>query len=232
MKKIIKEIDTLKLIINEEKNLARFGDGEGKILYGGNAPGQIYTPDLQEKLKVILRRDIPNLLVGIPWADLNWDEKQYNRQYIDLHTRWYNKISKFFGKKEPYCSQWVTRPDTALFMNDDSNYDLWKQVWQNKDIVVVSGTRKKAGYDSDFFDNAKSKEYYEVLPRDTYTPEISKKLIEYVQTKSKDTMFILECGPAATVWAYFINVLNYRVIDLGHLGMFYRRKKERENKNG
>ena len=59
--------DTILELINSDKSIIRFGDGDFNIMEGNNICFQNSQPLLAERLKQIIADDDKNLLVGIPY---------------------------------------------------------------------------------------------------------------------------------------------------------------------
>ena len=66
---VCNSIETAKLLLETNKSLARFGDGEVEIIRGNGIPYQKYDKELALRLKEILENKQENLLVGIGLFD-------------------------------------------------------------------------------------------------------------------------------------------------------------------
>ena len=58
--------DTLNEIINHNKSISRFGDGELDLIWGGKIGFQKYNKKLNNRLIEVLHSNEENLLVAIP----------------------------------------------------------------------------------------------------------------------------------------------------------------------
>ena len=63
--KFISLDETLDELLNNKKSIARFGDGEFKIIFGKDIGFQKFNEKLKDKLLLVLNSNIPNLLIGI-----------------------------------------------------------------------------------------------------------------------------------------------------------------------
>ena len=105
--------ETLDELINENKSIVRFGDGEFDIIFGNNIPFQNTNEKLMKKLNEILQSDEKDLLIGI----YNAVNSKYLKKYGDLAKRfWINyneknkfKLYKLLNKSKQYYSTQFTR---------------------------------------------------------------------------------------------------------------------------
>ena len=105
--------ETLDELINENKSIVRFGDGEFDIIFGNNIPFQNTSEKLMKKLNEILQSDEKDLLIGI----YNAVNSKYLKKYGDLaKSFWINyneknkfKLYKLLNKSKQYYSTQFTR---------------------------------------------------------------------------------------------------------------------------
>lgn len=213
---------TLELLVNSEKSLCRFGDGEFSIVLGNSIPFQIINPELQMRLKNILQSGNDEILIGIPDIFENLDNhnkkhKRFWEKYITNNSR----IFSLFNYDYNYCDSLVSRWYLEYLNNYNYN-DIFKQlksIWDKKDIILVEGKFSRLGYNNDLFKNANSIKRILCPAQNAF--EIYQTILEKCKTQSKNNLFILALGPTATVLAYDLNLLGYRALDLGHIDIEY-----------
>ena len=101
---IISNEKTLDEIIYNHKSLARFGDGEYRIIFGSNAFFQRYNKSLATKLYKVLNSDEKNLLIGInlPWRKKDLEERSTvsQRMWENFFPKYKINISKIINKNK------------------------------------------------------------------------------------------------------------------------------------
>lgn len=221
--KVKTRVETLQELINTNKSIARYGDGEFNLLYGEDLPFQKYSGDLQKKLQEILLSNDENIMVTIP--DVFKTLKMYNsfasyfwRKFV-VNNR--EKIYKSINLEKQYYDTEVSRPymDLADKTKVCEYFEDFKKVWKDKDIIFVEGKMSRLGVGNNLFSNAKSIKRIICPAKDAYSAY--NKILEACKKISKDSLVIIALGPTATVLAYDLSKLNYRALDLGHIDIEY-----------
>lgn len=203
--KVIDEAATLAAA--QTNSLARFGDGELSLALGGDCISQARDATLALELKVILRNTARDLLVGIPNVESKtkpaW-AKYGAAKYVALYGQ------GVFG------SSFITRPDSAPWIDTPEFWQLLTQLWVRRDVVLVAGTERSLRADQ--LVGANSVRRVDTPRRDAYA-EIDRILEEI----GKPAGTVLMCaGPTATVLAARLAAKGVHAVDLGHVGMFMR----------
>lgn len=223
-KPIVKNIEeTLRVIIANNPSVSRYGDGELDIMVGKDIPFQKYDKRLAEKMQVILQTEEDDFLVCL--QDI-FDDYSYLtervQKYFDNYVRntrhlWYKRLKP---QKTYYCSQ-ITRPYMGLKDKSKSPlyFSLLKQIWQDRNIIMVEGEKSRLGIGNDLFDSAKSIRRILCPAKDAFT--YYDEIIEEVAKNEKDALVLLALGPTATAMAYDLHKKGYQSIDLGHVDIEY-----------
>lgn len=227
------EFTTLQKIIKDKCSIARYGDGEYKLAVNLKCNSQVYVPYIGERLREILKLNTKdsNFIVCIPRIKGRWDLKKYN---CKLYKYWnkYNdsKYTELLNKSNQYYSSFITRWDNALHIDCDDFWNLWKKVWENKDVVLIRGSHKFREK-TPLFENIKSLQLYSDFPEQDAGLEYEK-ILQRILNKNipKTSIILLSLGPTATILSYDLYKLGYHVLDVGHLEMFHRKRyKECQN---
>ncbi len=207
---VLPELETMRLVASG-RSIARYGDGELKM--AGRAAGiksQCWHTDLQQRLVEILKAS-GDCLVGIPNIHSDTPKTEFWPKY-----KW---ASELLVDRE-YVSSFITRPDSAPWINTPEYWDLLESLWKDKDITLVRGSSKSLVAD-DLIGSARS--VREILAPRQHAWAEYESLLERIGTPDR----VLIClGPTATVMAVDLCAKGVHAIDLGHVGMF-RRKHER-----
>ena len=224
--RVEEEWETIRTIIRNRASISRFGDGEFKVMIGGDAVGQDSTPELAEIMKLILTEDVGNLLVGLPRFEGRYDLFWTNEKSALMHNDFMNRrnIRKLINHDKQYYSTLMTRPDSALHLDCRAYWDLCGKMWEGRDVVVCHGGGKpRMGLytESRIFRGTKSVHYIKAQPRNAYFEY--DRIMEEVCKCPKDSLIYLALGVASTVLASDLHKLGYQALDMGHFGMFYGR---------
>lgn len=219
-RKCLTEAETLERAIAGE-NLARFGDGEFNLAVGRNCVSQAANPKLQAELCQILLQApkrclpcLPDPYGGTP-KTANW--QKFERYNLTLG-------------KQVFGSAFITRPDSAPWIDTTEYWSRIRTLWGGKDITLVLGSRRSL-HSAMLEDAASVREIWGTY-RDAYAspggdrrdhPAALRSIDELIEAIGRPIGPVLLClGPTATVMAARLAPLGVHAIDLGHLGLFMR----------
>ena len=215
--------ETIDELLHTEKSMVRFGDGEIVMIKGGDLMLQKASAEIADGLKEILAYRYDDLLVTIPGIfDGLSDHHRASRQFWRDHLLFCRKTYETYCNPDRvYYTTFVSR--CYYFAKDRSPCGEWfakiRKIWENRDVVIVEGTRTHNGVGNDLLDAAKSIERIICPPSDAYgaIPAI----LEVCMTYEKDRLFLLSAGVAAKFLATELFRRGYRVLDIGNLDMEY-----------
>ena len=215
--------ETLNALINSRTSICRYGDGEFNLIFGSDLPFQKYSEKLSDRLKEILKSNNSNILVGLSDVYGNLDEfteecKRYFRQFV-VYNRM--KIYSIIDLKKQYYNAEISR--FYMGLQDKSRsatyIKMLKNIWKDKDIVIVEGEFSRLGCNNDLFANAKSIQRV-ICPAINAFSRYDE-ILEFCKTLPKEKLFILALGPTATVLAYDLATFGFQALDLGHIDIEY-----------
>ena len=209
---------TLQEIINNKKSIARYGDGEFRIIFGKSIKFQRFNQTLKEKLLNVLNSNFKNLLVGIV------------QLYNNTNPFWINfiennkfQLAKIINKHKIYSNSYITRfYDPKGDKTRIKNYIInFKKLWNNRNILIIEGEKTRLGIGNDLFNNTKSIKRI-ICPEENAFDSYGK-IIEYIKSLKldKNTLILISLGPTATVLTYDIFKLGNQIIDFGHFDIQY-----------
>ena len=215
--------ETLDELLNTNKSMVRFGDGEIVMIKGKDLMLQKASPEIGEGLAKILEYSWDDLMVTIPGIfDTLPDHHEASREFWKDHLLFCRKTyEKYCNPNRIYYTTFISR--CYYFGKDRSLCDGWfakiRKIWENKDIVIVEGTRTHNGVGNDLFDSAASIERIICPPSDAYSalPEILNECLRY----DTGRMFLLSVGVAAKFLAVELFQRGYRVLDIGNMDLEY-----------
>lgn len=193
------------------RSLARFGDGELKIVYGAGYNREPPNVALSVELGHILAHPDRRCLVGIPTLDEN------GPKYLNW-TRHAERFRKAVSSRVRYYSAFVTRPDSAPWINTRSYAELVTQLWAGKRVVVVC--EKKNSLLPVVRLTAAKVRHVLCAHRQAF------RTIDDLEREvflASPQIAILSAGPTATCLAHRLARRNIQAIDFGSAGGFLRK---------
>lgn len=223
---VINSENTIQTIINQKASIARFGDGEFKLLNNiADLKFQKRSKELSCRLKDILSSNESKLLIGIPKVFTNDDLKirtELSRTFWKKHlSRYRLQWYKYLNKGQVYYNASFTRNYIAIKNKSNSaNYfNLVKKIWEDREVIIVEGKFSRVGVGNDLFSSCKSIQRILGPSEDAF--EKYDKLLEFISLQDKKKLIIIALGPTATVLTYDLYKIGFQVIDLGHLDIEY-----------
>ncbi|MGV0995340.1 GT-D fold domain-containing glycosyltransferase [Empedobacter falsenii] len=228
---VLSRENTLKQLINSNKSLARYGDGELNMINYYNIGFQNYDQKLSNRLKEIILSINEDCYIAIP-ESLNslkafkLKSKLAWMQLIGGHFKYYNK----YLIKDVYLNSQITRPylDYKTSIDLESFFKDFKKIWSNKRILIVEGEYSRLGLGNDLFDNVHSCNRLITLSKNAFSKY--DEIYEYIiLNKTNYDLILIALGPTATVLAYDLSK-DIRALDLGHFDIEYEWFKNKATK--
>lgn len=206
---MLDERQTLELVVSG-RSIARYGDGEFKICHGGAAKAQAADPHLTERMCGILH-DSGECLVGIPNIRSNTPKAEFWGQYM--------RYAPLLKPGREYVSSFVTRPDSAPWINTPESWEMVESLWVGQDVTLVRGSGKSLVAED--LEGANS--VTEIMGPRQHAWFSYEKLLRQIGTPKRA---ILCLGPCATIMAVDLCARGVHAIDAGHIGMFLRKYRK------
>ena len=210
------EFETLRRVL-AGASLARYGDGEFKICRGGDAVAQRWTPEIQRRLRAILGAS-GACMVGIP----NLNAEALGRMTDQKRTLWESFApAAEWMEARPYASAFITRPDSAPWINTPEYWTQVESLWLGHDVTLVRGSSKGLTCD----DLVGAGQVREIVGPRQHAFADYEALLERI---GKPKRALLCLGPTATVMAVDLCARGVHAIDLGHIALFIRKFRRGE----
>lgn len=210
--RVLSERETL-AAVREGLGLARYGDGEIKIARGRDAKSQRGAPDLAKALRRILVSPQTKCLVCIPNVMSQTPKAEFWAQYGSD-----TKTTRLYDPDRVYGSSFITRPDSAPWIDVP---DYWAEVidtWRGRDVVLVRGSSKSLTA----ADLGAARSVRELIVSRQHAWEDYPKLLGALIGEQRRVILCL--GATATVLAWELAHYGVQALDLGHVGMFLRKE--------
>jgi hypothetical protein len=210
--RVMTERDTLEAM-HAGQSIARYGDGELKIAKGADAKSQRGDPELARRLRNILAEKPRRCLVGIPNIATNDTPKvAFWSQYRD--RRW----TRFYSMNFDYASSFITRPDSAPWIDTPYYWQRVIDLWRDRDVVLVRGSSKSLCA----ADLALARGVTEIVVSRQHAWADFGALMSQLCGEKRRVLLCL--GATATVLAHDLADHGVHALDLGHIGMFLRKE--------
>jgi len=201
------EFDTVRRLL-KGKSIARFGDGELKILDGVGYTREPRNGQLTAEMRTLVALPDENCLIGIPTMDPAGPKYASWRRHEDRFCRYFNR-----GDGCRYYSAFITRPDSAADSLESKEYcDLISKLWRGKDCVVLSEP------DSKLLAHARLTSNVVHIECPTYEAYAQIDRFEEAICDAQPSIALLSAGPTATCLAHRLAKRGVQAIDLGSIG--------------
>lgn len=218
--------ELLKLIINKNKSLCRFGDGEFEIMLGREGSKFQKTSDFfAKKLLSVLKSDNPAVIVAI--ADNYGSLDKYTeeaatdiRNYLTEDVR--QQHMQLLDMNRTYYDAYVSR--AYLMYKDKSHaekiFQLYKEIFKGRNIIIAEGNYTRNGYNNDLFDGVKT--IKRIICPDYNCFEVYDEIYDaIINVANPEDLILITLGSTATVLAYDLACEGFQAIDLGQLDNEY-----------
>lgn len=221
---MVKDIDqTLDYIMENQSSIIRFGDGEMDVMLGKSIPYQVYDENLASQLKEIISlQSDEKLVIGLPnvFADrsnFTPAAEAFWKGHLEHHLKDYVELAR----ADWYGTTFVSRPyiDYVDKSQSFSQFEKLKQIWKDKDILIVEGVTSRSGVGNDLFDGANSIKRIICPSHNAYAriEEIQEAVLQYAENR----LILCMLGPTAKILSYNLFKKGYRVLDIGHIDSEY-----------
>jgi hypothetical protein len=200
------------------KSIARYGDGELKMIHGGSYIREDPNPSAAAELYEVLTEPVAECIVGIP----TMDEKGPKIE------SWLRHKDRFCGVLSPhvtYYSSFITRPDSAPWIENHHFAREMEDLWRGKVVTLVG--EKSSKLLGVVRLAAKSVRHVECARHGAYRQ--IRDLEREVFKKAIPQVVILSCGITATCLANRL-APKVQTLDLGSVGGFLQRQLYPSNK--
>lgn len=221
--KILGILDTLNYILAHNSSVARFGDGEMDIITGHSIPYQDYDENLANELKDIISSESNESLV-VCLSDVFEGLDRYNQSAVDFWKQHLNNNYIYYKSlcKAPwYGSTFISRPYMDLVDKSLSNmyFKNIKNLWDERDILIVEGVNSRSGVGNDLFDNANSVERIICPSKNAYSK--IDEIESLIEMHAENKLVLLILGPTAKVLAKRLSIKKIQAIDMGYIDSEY-----------
>ena len=225
---IMSNAETLDLITEHHKSIARFGDGEfAAIACTQRWKFQKADIKLAERLEEVLQSEEKNLVVGLLefYGAMFLSEDQENanavRKYLtpEVRKQHLKLLSplRLYGNTDVFAVKSMERAHAV------------QKIWENRDCVIIEGEKTRFGVGNDLMKGAASVKRILCPSRSAF--DRYEEILACARDQEKNAVILISLGPTATVLAYDLTRDGYQAIDIGHCDIFYEAYCRSESQN-
>jgi hypothetical protein len=213
---VVSEHETVRTLLRFGKSIARFGDGEIKIVCGSGYSREPANAELAAEMKqILIGEGHPDALVGI-WSNNPLSPKHDNQE------RYRAKFMRVIQpRKVRYYSSFISRPDSTPWIRNKEYAMMLASLWENKFAVVVC--EKHGSMHGTVRLHARIAKHI-ACPRVQAYAKIDE--LERAVLKAEPEIAIISAGPTATCLANRLAAHGLQAIDLGSAGRWLRAELE------
>lgn len=209
-------LDTIRRLATTENSLARFGDGEFRLMLRSDFDlrFQRNSAALQkELLEVFQATDTPGLDIGFPqvFRDAHW---------TGVWAELWPQLRPALPATGTFVNSHVTRPLAFSLLGDEA-VQLWREVWRDKRVVVITGAGSRFEADPALFSSAISLTTVESLATHAYA-DLDRVVDVVLSMRDEVDLALISLGPSGTVLAPRLHQAGLRALDLGHIVNSYQ----------
>ncbi|GAB1643115.1 GT-D fold domain-containing glycosyltransferase [Krasilnikovia sp. MM14-A1259] len=203
---------TLEKIAAERVSFARFGDGEFTTMLRPefNLRFQPWSAELAADLRAVLTLDgydSDRLMLGFPYPYRN---VHWSGVWLDI----WSEVRPLLDTSISYGNSHVSRP---VFFQRTGNrgVELWRNVWDSREICIVTGENSRFTLEPALFDNVKSSRFVHSTPVNAYAD--LPRLMQELEKEDPDQLYLISLGPTGTLLAALLSRMGRWAIDIGHI---------------
>lgn len=222
---IIDAKSTVRILAEEKKCLARFGDNEFELMLGRlRTDYQDVDAELAGRLRYVLDSHEDNLLIAI--ADNYGSLEKYTdkaakdiRMYMTKEVR--ESHMRLLDVNRKYYDAYLSRP--YMIYRDKTSakekFDQVKALWNDQEVLIVEGEYTRFGVGNDLLNNARKIERIIAPAKNAF--DQYQQIKDAVCRHGKNKLILSILGPTATVLAYDLAREGYWILDIGQLDVEY-----------
>ena len=222
--KVCREEETLEKLIQDRSSIARFGDGEFKLIIGERHKSfQDVNEDLNARMLGVLRSEHPNLLIAIhPVRDFDGLGRIWKKFIIRIGSQVLGLLDKDQTYESTGVFHLLPENDEMAFKNRIRSI---KRLWEKRKILMVVGKGSRFRFEPELFDNVTSVDYVYGPAKNAFL-EYDRLMGEVRQRDKDEYLILLVLGPTATVMAHDLARKGYQAIDFGQMPSKYIKAKK------
>jgi len=203
---------TIEQVTSRRLSFARFGDGEFRTMLRPefNLKFQPWSAGLAADLREVLLfdgYDPETLMLGFPYPyrNLHW-----SGVWLDV----WPELRPLLRTDLKYGNSHASRPIYFQQLGH-RGAELWRQVWADREICVITGEDSRFTLIPELFDNVKSSHFVYSTPVNAYSD--LPRLMKVLEDENPHQLHLVSLGPAGTLVTAWLARMGRWAIDVGHI---------------
>lgn len=220
--------NTIYELLHTNKSISRFGDGEFRwLLDDDHESFQHSSIQLSIRLKQVITSNRKDLLIGLPGAFCNLSPlNKHATNFWKLFLAEYGKrILPYLSFNKKYYDANISRLYIDWKNKNKSKFyfNYLKQLWTNKNILIIEGNKSRLGVGNDLFNKARNIYRIECPNINAFGSynKIFNCAMSFLTHFYSNIITLIALGPTATILVYDLSNRGYRSIDIGNLDLEY-----------
>lgn len=215
--------ETINELLQTNKSMVRFGDGEISLISGHDHRLQKASKEIADGLRRILEYQYEDLIVAIPdiFENLNQyssESQKFWKEHLLFERKNYKECCRSDIK---YYNSFVSR--FYRMFRDKTQSEKWiekiKLIWKDKDVVIIEGEKTHNGVGNDLFNGAHSLE--RIIGPASGAYEVVDQIVAYCKKYPPNRLFLISLGISAKSLTLKLFLEGYRVLDIGQIDKEY-----------
>lgn len=229
---ILTSLETIDYILKNKCSVSRFGDGELQMISHYMREGSVesfnvdtfqsYNEDLSKRLIEVFLSTDKNILICLPYQFKRASISKFGAR-IFWEREWLGrkKDLQALGLSGKYGDTNFTRfyLDRLDIMNYPEYINSLKQIWKEREIIIVEGEYSRLGIGNDLFDTAI--DIKRVICPATNAFDKYDKIIKVISQFAKHKLILVALGHTATLLVSDLSQMGYQALDIGHVDIEY-----------
>lgn len=216
--------ETINTLLNTNKSLIRFGDGEVLLMNNQSIGFQKTETVLSNRLKEIIQSDEPNIMIAINYHYYYADLLNFLDYPKFVYRTYMNKVRERLEKYLVPNKQYYSAGFTScyqIFKEYDflKSFNKLRSIWNDINITIICGDKTFQNIEYNIFDNAKTINYIYAPFNNAY--EKYDLILDQAKLTDKKQLIVVMLGPTAKLLCFDLTRMGYRTLDLGHIAKDY-----------
>jgi hypothetical protein len=204
--KVHGEYETLRKLA-EGYSIARYGDGEAKLMRGGDALREPRNPKLAAELIDTLQNPHERCLRGVLRVNPESPKNESLSRYVP-------QLERYMREGDDYYSAHISRADHAPWMETAEYAELAHSLWRGKRATVIAESPMVSTYRAVSL-TAREVGIVVCPHRESYGVIDE---LEDLAVESRPDVVVMAAGPAATCLANRLSKRGIQALDFGRIG--------------
>lgn len=227
---ILNPYTTVIHLINSKVSMGRFGDGDISMTFvhnNGINDAEKHSYKLRKALIRVLKNNNKKFMIALPdeLRSLKNYKKGPKRYWIKFLNKNISHFLPLLKSNQIYYNTSVTRPymDYKNKKNSGLIFYLMRQIWKNKRVLIIEGSKSRVGIGDNLLNGVKSVKRIECPPINAFESyrKILNNSLKFLNNHN-NFLTLISLGATATILSLDLCNHGFRAIDIGNIDLEYQ----------